>query len=265
MLNYLFLALAIVATVLVYVFIPTVSPWLILPILLGGFVAAILLYVVFLLVWSFFLPKRKPIKRTKPICARMIYLTMDWLMSLLRIRVKLTGTELLPDEPCILVSNHQSDFDPMAVLAVWKGRRVAFISKEANFKIPIVGNFIHHAGFLAIDRGNGMRALRTLKQAAEMQKAEGLDIGIYPEGTRSKTGELLRFKSGAFLLAKRAEAPIVVMSTNGTGRISKNFLIRRTDVELRILAVIDRQTVIETEREELTERVREIIEKDLKK
>ena len=264
MLNYLFLLLAAVGTGVLYLTLPALSPWWIVPIFLGGFVAFTLLYILILLVWALFLPKRKPVKKPKPVCTFMIYLTMDWLMKLMRVRVKLTGLEKLPNEPCLWVSNHRSDFDPMTVLAVLRKRRIAYISKEANFKIPIVGNFIHHAGFLAIDRGNGMRAMRTLKQAAELMKNEGVDIGIYPEGTRSKTGELLRFKSGAFLLAKKAEAPIAVLTTKGTDRIPKNFPFRATTVEIEILTVIDRETVMETEREELTERVRNIIEENLK-
>ena len=265
MLNSIFLLLATVATGVLYFVFPTISPWWIAPILLGCFVAVVVLYILMLLVWSFFLPKKKKITKPSCACAAMIWVTMAWLMQVLRVRVKLTGLEKLPDEPCLWVSNHRSDFDPMTVLAVLKSRRIAYISKESNFKIPIVGNFIHHAGFLAIDRGNGMRAMRTLKQAAEMMKTEGIDVGIYPEGTRSKTGELLRFKSGAFLLAKKAEAPIAVLTTKGTDCISKNFPFRSTTVEINILTVIDKETVMESEREELTERVRSIIEEDLKK
>jgi len=162
------------------------------------------------------------------------------------------------------VSNHRSDFDPMSVLGVLKGRKLAYISKEANFKIPVVGNFIHHAGFLAIDRGNGMRALRTLKQAAELMQSCKMDMGVYPEGTRSKKGELLRFKAGAFILAKKADAPIVVMVTKGTENISKNVPFRATNVELNILSVIDRETVQTLTQEELRDRVQEIVENALK-
>ena len=264
MLHYLFLALAVIATVVLYLAVPTLSLWLLLPLLVAAFVGVILLYLLFLFIASLFLSQKKKVTDPKPFCAFMIRITMDWLMRLFRIRIKLTGTELLPKEPCIIVSNHRSDFDPMTVLAVLKGRRLAYISKEANFRIPIVGNFIHHAGFLAIDRGNGMRAMRTLKQAAEMMKTVGVDIGIYPEGTRSKTGELLRFRPGAFVLAKRADAPIVVMTTKGTELISKNVPFRSTKVELKILGVIDRETLSGMEQDEISALVRGMIEDNLK-
>lgn len=264
MLHYLFLALAVIATAVLYLALPALSLWWLLPILLASFVGVIVLYLLFLFITSLFLSQKKKVTEPKPFCAFMIRVTMDWLMRLFRIRIKLTGTELLPNEPCIIVSNHRSDFDPMTVLAVFKGRRLAYISKEANFRIPIVGNFIHHAGFLAIDRGNGMRAMRTLKQAAEMMKTSGVDIGIYPEGTRSKTGELLRFRPGAFVLAKRSDAPIAVMTTKGTELISKNVPFRSTSVELEILGVIPREELAGMEQDEISARVRQMIEENLK-
>jgi 1-acyl-sn-glycerol-3-phosphate acyltransferase len=109
-----------------------------------------------------------------------------------------------------------------------------------------------------------MRAMRTLKQAAEMMKVAGVDIGIYPEGTRSKTGELLRFRPGAFVLAKRADAPIVIMTTKGTELISKNVPFRSTKVELQIISVLDRETVSAMEQDEISTVVRDMIEENLK-
>ena len=261
-LNLIFLFIALLVTGGVYLLAPTVSIlWLPL-IFVGAFVGIIIVFLLGLeTVALLFLSKRKKVETPKKGCAYMIWLVMYWVMSLLRVKVTIKGLDNLPDEPCVLVSNHRSDFDPMTVLAVVKNKRIAFISKEANFKIPIVGNFIHHAGFLAIDRGNGMRALRTIKQAAEMLKAGKLDVmGIYPEGTRSKTGELLRFKAGAFLLAKRADAPIAVMVTRNTERVFRNFPLRSTHVEMEILEIIPRETVAEATHEELCARSRELIE-----
>jgi len=88
-------------------------------------------------------------------------------------------------------------------------------------------------------------------------------MGIYPEGTRSKSGELLEFKEGAFLLAKRAGAPIVVMATHGTNQITRRMLLRRTRVDLNVLDVIDRDTVKAMPLSELALNVRTTIEKDL--
>ena len=263
-LNLIFFAIAALCTGGVYLLGAPIEPWWAVLILPASFVGVVIVFLLFLEVCALFLPKRKPVDTPKPFCARMIWLVMYWVMSLLRVKVTIKGLEKLPDEPCILVSNHRSNLDPMTVLAAVRGKKLAFISKEANFKIPIVGNFIHHAGFLAIDRGNGMRALRTIKFAAEMVKAGKVDImGIYPEGTRSKTGELLRFKSGAFLLAKRADAPVVVMATKGTDRMLRHFPFRSSRVELEILGVIPREEVAELQHEEISARARAMIEEAL--
>ena len=130
-------------------------------------------------------------------------------------------------------------------------------------KIPLVGTYIYHAGFFGIDRENGMRALRTLKSAAEIMKSSGIDMGIYPEGTRSKTGELLEFKSGAFLLAKRADAPVVIMATRGTEKIVKRFPFRSTRVELEVLEVIEKEKIKELSMDDLCAYVRGVLEKAL--
>ncbi len=261
LLNLLFLLLAAVGTAVLYLSLPTLSLWLLLPIFVGAFVGVIVLYLLFLLVASFFLPRKKPIKKPNEFCRLMIWLTMDWLMSLFRVRVTLKGREKLPAEPCVIVSNHRSDFDPMTMLAVLRERRLVYISKESNFKIPIVGNFIYHAGFLSIDRNNARRALRTLSGAAEMMTRIGVDVGIYPEGTRSRTGKMLRFKSGAFVLAQSANAPVVVLATKGTEAISKRVFFRRTNVEMEVLEVLDAARVQSMSTDDLCAYTHDLIER----
>lgn len=260
LLNLLLLMFAAVGTAVLYLSFPTISLWFLLPIFVGAFVGAIVLYLLFLLVASFFLPRKKPIKKPNEFCRFMIWMTMDWLMRLFRVRVTLKGREKLPAEPCVIVSNHRSDFDPMTMLAILRERKLVYISKESNFKIPIVGGFIYHAGFLAIDRNNARRALRTLSGAAEMMTRIGVDVGIYPEGTRSRTGKMLRFKSGAFVLAQSANAPVVVLSTKGTEQISKRVFFRRTKVEMEVLEVIDAARVQSMSTDELCTYTHDLIE-----
>lgn len=264
MLNLIFLALAVIMTAVIYLAAPALSFWWLLPILIGAFVGVIVLYFVFLIVASLFMPRKKPIKKPNPFCHFMIWITMDWLMKLFRIHIEVKGEELLPKEPCVIVSNHLSDFDPMAVLAVMPKRKIGYICKEAILKLPIVGPFIYHAGFLSIDRNNGVRAVRTLQRAAELMTNAQTDIGIYPEGTRSRTGELLRFKPGAFTLAQDAKAPIVLMTTKGTDKVAKNIPFRATKVELEFFHVIDRETVLVTPVKELCDSTRALIEEHLK-
>ncbi len=263
MLHYLFCTISLIATLALYLGVPSISPWLAIPIALGFFVGAILLYFVFLIISTVFLLSKKPIKRPKSFCSFLIWLTMDWLMKLFRIRVVLKGAEKLPDEPTVMVCNHRSNLDPMTMLAVMRHRKLVYISKEANFKIPIVGPFIRHAGFISIDRENGMRAYRALGSAAEQMKASGVDVGIYPEGTRSKDCRLLRFKTGAFVLAKKAEAPIAVMAVKGSELVKGRAPFRRSVVITEVLEIIDRETVAALSTDELSEKCRALIEAHL--
>lgn len=262
MLCYIFAVLAAAGSITTCAVSSAISFWWLLPIFVGQFIALNFIYLAGIFFGSLCLSKKPP-EHVSRAGMFMIYLTMNWLLTFFRVRIKMRGQEILPKEPVILVSNHLSDFDPMAVLAVLR-RDIIFISKQENFKIPIVGRFIHRTGFLAIDRENPMRAMRTLKRAAEFCKNDRVDVGIYPEGTRSKSGELLEFKPGAFLLAKRANAPIVIMATKGTNLIPKNLIRRRTNVELAFLEVVDVETVARLSMDELSVYVRDRIDAYLK-
>ena len=207
---------------------------------------------------TIFLPKKDPIDKPRNFYG-IIQFVCDWAMTALRVKIKFNGMEKFPEEPFVLVSNHISNFDPVAVLAKVKGRKIAFISKPSNFKIPVAGPYTHNAGFLAIDRQNAMKAMRTIKRAGELVVSEQMIMGIYPEGTRSKTGELLEFKEGAFLLAKRANAPVVVITTKGTNQIAKRMVLRSTKVELEVIEVIDKETIQNMRLGDLSTHVRESI------
>ena len=122
MLSTVLLLLSVLGTVGVYLGVPTLRLWWLIPIWIGCYAGAVLLYVLFLCVSALFLPAHKPIKKPNRFCRFMIPFTMDWLMKLLRVRVTLAGREKLPKVPCVVVSNHRSDFDPMAMLAVLRER-----------------------------------------------------------------------------------------------------------------------------------------------
>ncbi len=261
MLYYIFLVICAVGCGC-WVGLTSLHWWLFFPLLIGSFIAINVVFLLGLLAASLCL-SRKPVEKSSAGCRFMIGFAMDWLTKVFRVRIRLTGREQFPEEPFVLVSNHISDFDPMAFLAVERKRNIIYISKESNFHKPVVGPFIRNAEYLAIDRENAMKAMRTLKRAAEIMEREQMIVGIFPEGTRSKTGELLEFKEGAFYLAKKAKCPIVVMVTKGTQNISKNFPLRHTDVSMNVLEVIDAGTVQEMSLSDLSGKIREIVKNGL--
>lgn len=260
-LNLIFIPIALLAAIGVLL-VAELSLWWLPLLAIGGYVAAVAVYFLILCVVSLFLPRKAP-ERSNPLCRWLIANTMHWLMPFVAIRVVLLGAEKIPDCPCVIVSNHLSDFDPMTLLAALRHRKLVYISKQENFKIPVAGPYMRCGGFISLDRNNGLRAVKTLQVAAEHMKNDGVDIGIYPEGTRSRTGKLLRFKPGACYLAQQAEAPIVVMTTQGTERISKRFFLSPLRVELKVVDVIGVDHVMNTNQNDLTEEIRQIVARNL--
>ena len=182
-------------------------------------------------------------------------------MKLLRIRVHVSGIEKIPkDTKVLFVSNHRSNFDPIITWYILKKWKIAFVSKPSNFKIPFFGRIIRKCCFMPIDRENPRNAIVTINKAAKLLKKQEVSIGIYPEGTRSKNGQLLPFHNGVFKIAQKAEAAIVVLCVTGTEKISKRTPFRRTDVYLDVLEVFSAQGIKETRTEMISTAVRRLME-----
>lgn len=182
-------------------------------------------------------------------------------MKLLRIRVHVSGIEKIPKNTKVLfVSNHRSNFDPIITWYILKKWKIAFVSKPSNFKIPFFGRIIRKCCFMPIDRENPRNAIVTINKAAKLLKKQEVSIGIYPEGTRSKNGQLLPFHNGVFKIAQKAEAAIVVLCVTGTEKISKRTPFRRTDVYLDVLEVFSAQGIKETKTEMIGTAVRRLLE-----
>lgn len=174
-----------------------------------------------------------------------------------RIRIHVSGTEKLPQgsKNILFVSNHRSNYDPIVTWWALRKWNMAFVSKEENFHIPIFGRIIRRCCFLAIDREDPRKAIVTIRKAAQLLTDGQVSVGIYPEGTRSKSGEMLPFHNGVFKIAQKANAPIAVLSVRGTQQVHKNLPWHHTDVYVDVLELIDAQTVFESPTAVLGERI----------
>ena len=225
--------------------------------LASGFVGGLIAFVA---ICCLFVKKDKQYLKDSKFYRFLLKFLTKVVLWALGVKIHVSGIENIPQEGRFLIAgNHVSNYDPIITWHILKKHKIAFVSKPSNFKIPVAGAYVHQAGFLAIDRENAMRAMRTIKRASELVVSEQMIMGIYPEGTRSKTGELLEFKEGAFLLAKRANAPIVVITTKGTNNISKDKIFKTTKVELEVIEIIDKETVKDLKLNELSAHVRESI------
>jgi 1-acyl-sn-glycerol-3-phosphate acyltransferase len=139
-------------------------------------------------------------------------------LALAGAKVRIQGTENLPDGPAIFMSNHQSNFDILSLLASLP-RRINWIAKKELFDIPVFGPSMRRGGYIPLDRSDGRKALKSMDNAARIIR-EGKSVVMFPEGTRSRDSQLLPFKRGGFLLALKAGVPVVPVSINGSGRVN---------------------------------------------
>lgn len=233
--------------------------------LLGAAASVFLVYILFLAICSLLINPQKEYDTNSRFYRWLLNSATAAVIKLLRIRVHISGQEKLPPgENILFVGNHISCFDPILSWYAFRQWEIAFVSKPENFKIPFFGRIIRKCCFMPIDRESPRNAIVTINRAAKLLKKQEVSIGIYPEGTRSKSGELLPFHNGVFKIAQKANAPIAVLSVNGTEHIAKNIPFRKTDVYLDVLEVIPMDEVIATKTENLGQRIREELEQNRK-
>lgn len=104
----------------------------------------------------------------------------------------------------------------------------------------------------------------TIKRAAEIIKSQEASIGIYPEGTRNRSNELLPFMNGAFKIAKKADCPVVVAAIRNPELIAENMPFRKTDVYLDFIGVLDKKFISEHTTKEIGEIVFNMISENIK-
>jgi 1-acyl-sn-glycerol-3-phosphate acyltransferase len=130
------------------------------------------------------------------------------------IKVSVSGAERVAAPPYIFMCNHQSALD-IHVLLAYLPYSFKFIAKRSLFLIPFLGWTMKRAGYISLDRENPKQALKAMDEASRRIQA-GVNILVFPEGTRTADGNLLPFKKGAFALALKARVPIVPVGIRGT-------------------------------------------------
>ena len=187
----------------------------------------------------------------------------DWARGILRAAgtpVHAVGLERIPPgEPVIYASNHSSMFDIWALFATLPGS-VRFVAKRELFRIPLLGHAMHAAGHIPIDRAVKARAFEAYDDAARIIK-QGFSPVVFPEGTRSPTGELLPFKNAPFALAIAAQVPVVPVYVHHTFEILPKgaWRLRPRPIRLFVGAPIPTAGLAAGDREALRERVRAAI------
>ncbi len=182
----------------------------------------------------------------------------------LGVKIHVEGREIVPErERFLLVSNHISNFDSIVQWRILRKARLAFISKDSNFKIPFFGRLARRCCFLEIDRQNPRNAIKTVDAAVALIKSDVFSVGVYPEGTRAKDGVMLPFHNAMFKIAQKADAPLLVCSVTGTNEIHKRTPWKLTHVYLRFIEVMDKEQVKAMRTADIGERVKDEIQKSI--
>ena len=182
-------------------------------------------------------------------------------MGLAGIRYRVVGREHIPpNRAVVFCANHQSNVDP-PVLFQALHPRLHILYKAELRKLPVLGKVFEVGGFVAVQRENRDAAFASIEKAAASLR-DGNSFLIFPEGTRSKTDELLPFKKGGLVMALRAQAPIVPVAVMG-GRAAMqkgSAWVRPVNVTVRIGEPIETAGLSPDNRDELIQVVRERIQ-----
>jgi 1-acyl-sn-glycerol-3-phosphate acyltransferase len=154
--------------------------------------------------------------------ARLLeWVTRAWARKMVALaggNVEVSGSETLPAQGGVLfVSNHQGAFDIPLLIGFVPGLK-GFVSKKENFRLPIVSTWMRLLGCIVIDRSDLRQSVGAIARGVRDLRA-GRSLVVFPEGTRSQSGKLQRFKEGSFKLASRSGVPIVPLTIDGSYRL----------------------------------------------
>lgn len=225
--------------------------------------AVILLWVASCFIVSRFIDMDKEFDKHNKIFGYYATCIIEIVIWFLRIKVHITGEDILPKEKFLLVCNHRGAMDPLITMGVLRRYNMGFVAKRELFKIPVISRLMHTCFCLSLNREDVKDSAKTILRAGQIIKEDKASMGIYPEGTRNHNEELLPFMHGAFKIAKKAECPIVVATIKNTEYIMSNMPLKRTHVYLDYIGIIDKEFVSEHNTVQISNVAREMMEKKL--
>ncbi|MCR4733655.1 MAG: 1-acyl-sn-glycerol-3-phosphate acyltransferase [Treponema sp.] len=212
-------------------------------IVVGSFVGLFLCYAIlpwfFYFPYSLFISMKKNYTVPSPIHNKILVSWYKYFCHLSRVKIISSGIDKIPaDKHFLFISNHRSRYDNMVHSVALSPEYISFISKPENFKIPFARRYMKKGMYISIQRDNPRLAMAAIHTAIDYLKNGFFSIGVFPEGTRSKTGALGDYKAGCLKIAEKAEVPLVVAVTQGTQQIHKNWPFKKTNVYFDIIDIV---------------------------
>jgi 1-acyl-sn-glycerol-3-phosphate acyltransferase len=148
------------------------------------------------------------------------------------------GSELLPKTPCVVVANHASYIDAIAIVAALPPE-FAFVIKKEMVRVPLAGLLLRRLGSQFVERFNRHQGATDARRVLKLA-ATGQSLMFFPEGTFDETRQIGKFLGGAFTTAARAQMPVVAVAIHGTRSVMPpgGLVIRRRPIRVEILAVL---------------------------
>jgi len=181
--------------------------------------------------------------------------------SLAGIRTRVAGREHLRlGETVVFCCNHESNIDPPILFQALHPRLHVLFKRELT-KLPLLGKAFQVGGFVPIDRASREQSMAAIEHAAASLR-EGNSFLTFPEGTRSRTGALLAFKRGPFLMALKAQVPVVPVAIQGGAASMRKGspIVRPTTVSVRIGIPVETRGMDISDRDKIADLVRSRVE-----
>jgi len=202
-------------------------------------------------------------------CSQPIFLITKWALRIARvilgIRLEVSGIEGIEKRKAyIFMSNHLSILDgPLLFMLIPQSLRV-IIKKEA-FRIPVIAQAMRQAGLIPVDRKRLKGGKESIDRASRMIREKGFSFLIFPEGTRSRDGELQPFKRGGFFLALNSQVDIVPVTIKGTYEMMPkgSFFIKKGKVRVAFHPPVSVEGFDRQNLSLLVDKVRDIIKAGL--
>ncbi len=224
-------------------------------------VSSLVMFPIAVIVWAVTLPfdRRKVVLHQFTCFWASLY---TWLNPVWRVRVR-HRERLHRGGPTVMVANHLSLLDILILFRLFT--HFKWVSKIENFRVPCIGWNMRLNQYIPLRRGDRESVVRMMR-ACEQTLAAGSSIMMFPEGTRSTSGRMRTWKTGAFELALASRVPIqpIVLMGSGNALPKRGFVLQgRHEIEVVILDPILPETFEGKSAEDLTEHVREIVAEEL--
>ena len=239
--------------------------WILPLVTLAGVLVLVGIGFAFLLYLCHRVDQNVPQEKDDPLYRFVANLVIQSALPVLRIRVKKSGMEKVPQSGrFLLVCNHCNDSDPIILLKCFKKHQLAFISKRENQSMFVIGPMMHKLQCQLINRENDREALKTILKCIQILKDDKASIGVFPEGYILPDRKLHEFRPGVFKIAQKAKVPIVVCTMKDTANAIENLLhYRPSEIELSVLQVLEPEEFLNKKTVEIADRIYHMMAQDL--